>query len=139
MTSVNHLGISRRALDIPLNSLQMGCTTTALGHAFDGLENEPKTDSTIPLNCHDKKDAHKLPVHYSSKLPGRRLRPAKTHSLHHKNRKAITNSISRSFPVETKSTTESGSTTLLPPLDSPNRDRKTVCFFYVNICAIKST
>lgn len=100
----------------------MGYTITALGHTSDGLGGEFESGSIIPQNVRASEDTDGPPASYSSKLPERRPRPAKSHTLQRKKRKATTNKISRSYSVET------GCPIPLSPIGPPRWDRKLVRF-----------
>ncbi|KAF9781374.1 hypothetical protein BJ322DRAFT_1080688 [Thelephora terrestris] len=100
----------------------MGCAITAVGRTSDG--NEFKSGSVVAQNGCAPKVIHGPPVLYPSKLPERRLRPAKSHTLQRKKRKAITDKIIRSCSVETKFPTGKGYTTSLTLIGPPKWHRK---------------
>lgn len=108
----------------------MGCTTTPLGCIPTGPKTMFKSCPTVSRTAHESPPArlHKSTVPDLSKVTDRRLRQTKSYTLPSKNRKKITDSISRSYSVTTNFSAEKSAATLLSTGVSLKRDRKPVCF-----------
>jgi len=108
----------------------MGCTTTSVGYIPGGPKTMLKSGPTVSWTAHELPPArsHKPVVPDLSTVTDRRLRQTKSYTLPHKNRKTVTDSISRSYSVATNFSAEKGATTSLSPWGLSNRDLKLVCF-----------